>query len=123
MYLPAVIGGLAYAAAAAGQPYPYPQPYAYVAPPPVVYAAPPPAVTYAVPPPVYVNPVVGVPDPTIRWVQQGLNTLMRAGLIVDGMPGPATAAAVQAFQGANGLVADGIMGPATIATLRTRLNG
>ena len=117
MYLPAVIGGLAYAAASAATPYPYaPQPYLYAAPPPVVYAAPPPVVV-APPPVVYVQP-----DPTIRYVQSSLNILMRAGLVADGIPGPATVSAIQSYQASRGLVADGIAGPATMAVLRDELH-
>lgn len=41
------------------------------------------------------------------------------GITPDGAYGPATAAAVQAFQGSHGLVVDGVAGPAT----RTALNG
>jgi lysozyme len=44
-----------------------------------------------------------------------------AALEVDGIDGPATRAAVLAFQRGNDLVADGIAGPATRATLERRL--
>jgi hypothetical protein len=48
---------------------------------------------------------------TTRAVQQAV------GVIVDGIYGPQTRAAVIRFQRANGLVADGIAGPQTLAAL------
>jgi phosphatidylserine/phosphatidylglycerophosphate/cardiolipin synthase-like enzyme/outer membrane protein OmpA-like peptidoglycan-associated protein len=62
-------------------------------------------------------------DPNVRWLQSALNQLLNAGLAVDGVPGPATRAAVRNFQTTNGLAADGIAGPATVAALRTALAG
>lgn len=53
----------------------------------------------------------------IRWVQSTLNSLMSAGLDVDGILGPRTRAAVQAFQRKSGLVQDGIPGPLTEGAL------
>jgi hypothetical protein len=53
----------------------------------------------------------------IRWVQQSLNQLDRAGLAVDGIAGPLTRNAVRAFQGRQGLVQDGVVGPLTEAAL------
>lgn len=58
------------------------------------------------------------PDANVRWLQDALNRVMRAGLAVDGISGAATRAAVRAFQSANGLVADGIAGSRTMAALR-----
>jgi hypothetical protein len=49
--------------------------------------------------------------PSVVHVQQRLNTA------ADGVYGPATAAAVRAFQASHGLAADGIVGPATWAAL------
>ena len=49
--------------------------------------------------------------------QQQLATLGLYAGAIDGIAGPATLAAVRAFQSANGLTADGIVGPATRATL------
>jgi peptidoglycan hydrolase-like protein with peptidoglycan-binding domain len=48
----------------------------------------------------------------VRLLQQALNTT-GAGLATDGIFGPATEAAVRAFQVTNGLTADGIVGPQT----------
>ena len=53
----------------------------------------------------------------VRVVQEYLNTLARAyplpRVAVDGIYGPATENAVQAFQRLFGLTADGIVGPRT----------
>jgi putative chitinase len=58
------------------------------------------------------------------WVQQSLNQLgTTPPLITDGSYGPATAAAVTAFQLAHGLQADGKVGPETIAALEQALAG
>ncbi len=54
----------------------------------------------------------------VRWVQQTLNRLMGAGLVEDGLMGPRTRQAVQAFQRRAGLKLDGIVGPRTEAALR-----
>jgi peptidoglycan hydrolase-like protein with peptidoglycan-binding domain len=53
----------------------------------------------------------------IRWVQQSLNQIQGSGLIVDGVKGPKTTAAVKQFQQGRGLTADGIVGPITEAAL------
>lgn len=53
----------------------------------------------------------------IRWVQTSLNRIMRAQLVVDGIKGPKTTAAVKSFQTQAKLVVDGIVGPKTEAAL------
>jgi Putative peptidoglycan binding domain len=58
---------------------------------------------------------------SVTWLQQALNTLMNAGLTADGVYGPATQAAVSAFQTANGLTADGWAGVATSAAIHAAL--
>ena len=58
------------------------------------------------------------------WMQQSLNQLgTMSPLITDGSYGPATAAAVTAFQQAHGLNADGKVGPQTIAALEQSVAG
>src|SRR5262245_34712846 len=44
---------------------------------------------------------------SVRWFQAALNQVLRAGLTVDGGPGPQTRAAIRAFQQRRGLVVDG----------------
>jgi putative chitinase len=56
------------------------------------------------------------------WIQQSLKQLgTTPPLITDGSYGPATSAAVMAFQQAHGLHADGKVGPQTIAALEQAL--
>lgn len=50
---------------------------------------------------------------SVKWIQSCLNELMKAGITVDGIYGSQTAAAVKAFQKANGLTADGVVGSNT----------
>ncbi len=56
---------------------------------------------------------------SLEWVQAKLNALglPAATLVVDGMDGPATRAAVEAFQRRAGLDVDGDAGPKTVAAL------
>jgi len=49
----------------------------------------------------------------VRWVQDSLNRVAGAGLVVDGATGPRTREAVSRFQGSRGLIADGVVGPVT----------
>ena len=53
----------------------------------------------------------------IRWVQQSLNSALPTNLVVDGIKGQKTTAAVIAFQKRNGLLVDGIVGPQTEGAL------
>ena len=53
----------------------------------------------------------------VRWVQESLNRLTGAGLVVDGNQGPKTRKAVEAFQARQGLQVDGVVGPRTEAAL------
>ena len=56
----------------------------------------------------------GMNGPSIRQVQERLNTLGASpALATDGIFGPLTEAAVMAFQRSRGLTADGIVGPIT----------
>jgi putative chitinase len=56
------------------------------------------------------------------WLQQSLNTLgADPQLEADGVAGPATSAAVKAFQTSQGLTADGDAGPLTIAAIEAAL--
>jgi peptidoglycan hydrolase-like protein with peptidoglycan-binding domain len=58
------------------------------------------------------------PRGSIAWVQMRLNAAgANPQLDVDGDLGPATSAAIKAFQTSHGLVADGIAGPQTLAAL------
>lgn len=50
---------------------------------------------------------------TIKTIQMQLNTLLKKGLAVDGLEGPATNTAIREFQGSMGLAIDGIWGPKT----------
>jgi peptidoglycan hydrolase-like protein with peptidoglycan-binding domain len=59
----------------------------------------------------------------VSALQRGLNTVMRAGLAVDGDFGPATESALKAFQARFGLAPDGEYGPATAAMMRAALAG
>ncbi len=69
----------------------------------------------------YVMPTIscktGTRDASVKWIQQGINTLMGTNLTVDGWYGAKTAAAVKNFQIAAGLYVDGVAGKKTIAKI------
>lgn len=51
--------------------------------------------------------------PDISWIQRTLNTINHAGLKVDGKKGPATDAAIEAYQARKGIEVDSWVGPET----------
>lgn len=53
----------------------------------------------------------------IKWVQQGLNKTLALRLAVDGTMGPQTRSAIRSFQQRKGLVVDGLVGSKTEAAL------
>lgn len=53
----------------------------------------------------------------LRWVQRSLNSILGAGLNVDGISGPRTRSAIRSFQKRYALTVDGIVGPRTEAML------
>lgn len=60
---------------------------------------------------------------TVLGQQQALNLLgARPRLTEDGVPGPKTTAAIEAFQGRRGLKMDGVVGPITLAAFRSALD-
>lgn len=69
-------------------------------------------------------PAVNLQNPDVSTpagIQAALNLLGYGPLAVDGILGPKSKAAIQAYQGENGLAADGIAGPLTQASLRSTL--
>jgi hypothetical protein len=115
-------------------PFPYlPPVYAPPPPPPPAYHPPPQSYqppAYYQPPPVYKDapqsyeqpqqpnyaPAALPPPPTdvIKGVQEILNVLYGLNLEVDGVLGPATGQAIQAFQSANGLLVTGNLDKPTL---------
>ena len=61
--------------------------------------------------------VPGATGTAVRRVQRALRRTPDLGIVVDGVFGPKTEAAVKEFQGGAGLVVDGIVGPLTWAAL------
>jgi peptidoglycan hydrolase-like protein with peptidoglycan-binding domain len=53
----------------------------------------------------------------VRWLQEALNNVMKAGLATDGSYGPLTEAAVKNFQKKYDLAVDGIFGPKSLAKM------
>lgn len=58
----------------------------------------------------------------VRSLQETLNRLINAQLVVDGVYGPATERAVKNFQRQAKITVDGIVGPQTVAALNKALN-
>jgi hypothetical protein len=56
----------------------------------------------------------------VAWLQESLNRVTGAGLVVDGVSGRRTSAALRAFQSRAGLTVDGVTGPATERALVAR---
>ena len=66
---------------------------------------------------------LGSANDDVRSLQADLNTLgANPQLKEDGIPGPATTAAVQTFQRMAGLTADGVAGPVTLAAIKLRID-
>ena len=63
----------------------------------------------------------GHPVHGVLWVQSALNSLIHAGLKLDGSYGARTRAAVREYQQLHGLHIDGIAGPVTISSLDSEL--
>lgn len=59
----------------------------------------------------------GLEQDVLKTVQTALNARGFGPLVVDGINGPKTIAAVKAFQSKAGLAVDGIVGPKTVAAL------
>jgi peptidoglycan hydrolase-like protein with peptidoglycan-binding domain len=59
----------------------------------------------------------------IRWVQTALNQILGRQLLVNGIAGPETRAAVREFQGRHSLPVNGIVGPRTEQALVEALSG
>jgi lysozyme family protein len=68
------------------------------------------------------NPVPVEPELDVKWLQQSLNMLQHAALVVDGGYGPKTAIAVHVFQQQHGIEADGIAGPQTVTMIKAAVH-
>jgi len=55
----------------------------------------------------------GATGDAVRRAQRAVRRTPNLGIVVDGIFGPNTEAAIKDFQGGAGLVVDGIVGPAT----------
>ena len=60
---------------------------------------------------------------SVEWMQESLNSLADANLVVDGDYGEMTRAAVKKFQEANGLTPDGWAGIQTCVEIYKKLQG
>lgn len=69
-----------------------------------------------------VGAAVAAFDPNgVKWLQGALNAVQGTKLVVDGIYGPKTTAAVEDFQKQHGLVLDGVAGKITQAALQALL--
>jgi peptidoglycan hydrolase-like protein with peptidoglycan-binding domain len=62
-------------------------------------------------------PLSGHPIGSVEWLQESLNTLNHAGLVVDGDYGPATKKAIADYQSEHDLKVDGWAGPDTVSSI------
>ncbi|WP_419961863.1 peptidoglycan DD-metalloendopeptidase family protein [Psychrobacillus sp. BM2] len=75
--------------------------------------------SYEVGQPNAVNPLNYVSETSITEVQKLLNTVGYK-LVIDGIEGPLTIAAIKDFQKKKGITVDGIVGPKTLAALKKK---
>ncbi|MEK3977836.1 peptidoglycan DD-metalloendopeptidase family protein [Psychrobacillus sp. FSL K6-2836] len=66
-----------------------------------------------------VNPLYYISEISVSEVQKLLNTVGYK-LVIDGIEGPLTIAAIKDFQKNNSLIVDGIVGPKTLAALKKK---
>jgi murein L,D-transpeptidase YcbB/YkuD len=67
------------------------------------------------------KPESAYPVGSVEWLQESLNTLNHAGLVVDGDYGELTREAVKDYQQVHGLKVDGWAGPETISSVVAEL--
>src|SRR3989344_8311842 len=65
---------------------------------------------------------VGSTGSCVTFLQQSLNTLISAGLSVDGIFGSATQSAVKTYQSQKGITADGVVGAQTWSAISQDLS-
>ena len=75
--------------------------------------------SYEVGQPNAVNPLKYISEISVTEVQKLLNSVGYK-LVIDGIEGPKTLAAIKDFQKKNGLAVDGIVGPKTLAILKKK---
>ena len=66
---------------------------------------------------------IGSTGSCVTFLQQSLNTLISAGLAVDGIFGPSTQSAVRAYQIQKGITVDGVVGAQTWSAISQDLSG
>lgn len=67
------------------------------------------------------RPIVSPGGINVSWVQDSLNKIIGAGLVVDGILGPKTTTMIKTYQGMAGIPASGVVDAATEAAIRTDL--